>query len=505
MNMTSMDIAKTSIPQIVARIHRSMSTGELVVESRSRGMRKLNFWYGHLLAIRVDDPARRWGQWLLEKNLISPWDMDLALTQVKNDAAIGLVLSRMGLVGEHELRQHLQDWMFNEWKSVCETREGNATWNPTDVRPDVFILPDLSTGDWIARVIRELPEDFPLRNYLPGSQYLSNPRLEDRIIDAHVYKAEKLLFEAVASGQPLETVANRYHLETHVVERITFLFLTLGWIVPAQPSEDKDVQKREEIFSTTGTFTLSAGRGLPDPKQIMETALSMQTMKPHEVLGVSPDAGIIDIAKRYQEKFQIYHPAHYIGKVTTDPNVVKALIQIQARLKESYMNLSKPVQPYPSPNEGETSQPSTIPHEDSLSLEHAQTAYRTYSEARQLLMKGEARGAVQLLEQAIRLKSDEALYWERLGDAYVNMQEWKKAENAYKKAWKLQPLNIDIPLSLARLYWQFDKPALAAKWAREALNLDPSNVQVQKLIALLDNSKKERTKKTPFWKRFIRN
>ena len=132
--------------------------------------------------------------------------------------------------------------------------------------------------------------------------------------------------------------------------------------------------------------------------------------------------------------------------------------------------------------------------EDEPAIEHAKTAYKIYMNARKALLGGRYVEASRLLAKAVRMKPDQAMYWERLGDAYVRLKKYKEAVDAYQKAWQHQPYNLDVAVALARLYWQFQKPALAARWAREALKIDPDNQQVRKFLEQIEGHKKGREK-----------
>jgi predicted negative regulator of RcsB-dependent stress response len=52
--------------------------------------------------------------------------------------------------------------------------------------------------------------------------------------------------------------------------------------------------------------------------------------------------------------------------------------------------------------------------------------------------RGDNEEAIRLLEAAVKVKSDEAIIAEHLGDAYLRHQMWQKAQKMYLKASQLE-------------------------------------------------------------------
>jgi Tfp pilus assembly protein PilF len=66
------------------------------------------------------------------------------------------------------------------------------------------------------------------------------------------------------------------------------------------------------------------------------------------------------------------------------------------------------------------------------------------------------------LEQAVRYAPTSAVAWMNLGNAYRGLKEFEKAEDAYRKALKLDPRLNDANYDLAILYLDGDKPGIPA-------------------------------------------
>ena len=495
-SITTYDLKEHSPARLFARLHHRCATGE--VQLPGRGSTPLRMWLrnGQLVAILADNPERRWAQWLLQKNLVPPWALDLALTQVRIDRPIGQVLTRMGLIGAEEFKTYFSEWLYSLLLEMMRRTDGTATFNP-DAEIPLFPSPDIPFGNWIAQAIRDLPDDYPFMNYLPGDRFIINEFGDEHLVNVRIYKAEKIFFESLAEGRSIHEIARSFHVSPAVVTRAAFLFYTLNWLKPA-PDDFEQTQpfSLEKILSSTAVLSPVSPENLPSRETILNMAKTMAQKDPFHRLELEPGAPRESIYKAYFERVRLFHPDVVARHHGEDTELIHAVLQLRHLWREAFDVLvrqreEKPATPTPAREESERM------------AEDAQRAYSAYVEARQHLSAGRHRDAVRALERAIRYKENEALYWERLGDALIELKEWKRAERAYRRAWELQPYNIDIPISLARLYWQFNKPALAARWAREALGIDPDNHQVQNLIRMLEDAHATRKKGRSLWKRIF--
>ncbi len=69
-------------------------------------------------------------------------------------------------------------------------------------------------------------------------------------------------------------------------------------------------------------------------------------------------------------------------------------------------------------------------------------------------------GAVQELELAVKYGPRSAGAWLNLGNAYRGLQQFEKAEQAYRKAQELEPSLSDVSFNLAVLFLDVEKPGL---------------------------------------------
>lgn len=92
-----------------------------------------------------------------------------------------------------------------------------------------------------------------------------------------------------------------------------------------------------------------------------------------------------------------------------------------------------------------------------------------YQAGTESLMQGEYTDALANLQQSIKMESDSAKAWSNLGLAYAGKEEFKKAEDSWKKALKIDPKWTDARANLGALYVQTKRYGEAEKQLKLAL------------------------------------
>lgn len=494
MNTHIWDFKHTSFGEIVRDLHIQKRTGTLKITLPGGGDRLFKFLRGQLIRTITNIPYERWGQWLIQKQYVSPWDVDLAVTQVKEAIPVGQILQKMGLLSPQEIESYIREWATEIWTHTFVLTEGHAEFHNEYIKlteNDFYLL---NIPQALADSVRNLPLSFPFARYLPGKKFTVNADPGTRLSSIRIYKGERMIAESLSEGYEIEKIAQLFNLESAVVERVAYMLILLNWIQPLRVEQDDSYMTFEKILVQTG-YNKHAQKPILTKKEILHFARVIEKQNPFEIFGIDENAGTRIIIERYHDLYDAFSDDPYIEKYGMDEELLGALQNIRKAINDAYRFLRRP-QYRSQYREHEKAEKAN--HKEIL---HIQTAYRKYSEARQLIMEGRSDEAIHMLKQATQLHPEQSLYWERLGDAYVAKGDIHKAEKAYLKAWELQPYNVDIPLALARIFLKVQKPLLARKWARRAKEIDPFNEQV---IRFLNSIEEKTSEKLPWWKKLVR-
>ena len=90
--------------------------------------------------------------------------------------------------------------------------------------------------------------------------------------------------------------------------------------------------------------------------------------------------------------------------------------------------------------------------------------------------------ALPFFESAVRKSPQNPRYWVNLGQTYLELQTWSKAEEALSKALSLQPDQIDALRASSRLWWQQQNYPAALDVFQKLKNLEPDQPEHDRWI-----------------------
>jgi tetratricopeptide (TPR) repeat protein len=92
-------------------------------------------------------------------------------------------------------------------------------------------------------------------------------------------------------------------------------------------------------------------------------------------------------------------------------------------------------------------------------------------------------GAVEQIEQALKLDPERSVTYANLGALELSRGKKEAAEQAFKKAVELDPRSIPANLALSNFYWLANEPAAAEAAFKKTLAIDPRNLAANRLLA----------------------
>lgn len=121
-------------------------------------------------------------------------------------------------------------------------------------------------------------------------------------------------------------------------------------------------------------------------------------------------------------------------------------------------------------------------------IKDTKTAQKLEDQQRTLKTADEVERAVAYKKEELEKKPDDWRLWRDLGDLEARLKAWDRAEEAYRKAIALEPVNPTLKMSLGNLaFKKFDERILALKTAIKA---DPAGAEAKGRLAQVE---KERT------------
>ncbi len=114
----------------------------------------------------------------------------------------------------------------------------------------------------------------------------------------------------------------------------------------------------------------------------------------------------------------------------------------------------------------------------------AQDAGELYRLGARRLEEHNLAGAIEALEQCVRLKPDNAAAWKALGVAYAETGDYQSSETPFRTACRLQPALPDACHYYGRTLYLQNRFRPALEVLRNALTDDRTNAQIHRLIAL---------------------
>lgn len=233
-------LSEKNLLELLMDWHKSGSTG-LITLTRGQVQKAVLMNSGSILRAQSNVDGEKLGNILVKRNLISPWDLEVALSQVQtNHRRLGQVLLGMSALKESVLNQTLVSQTRDIIFSMLDWQEGEYT-----QRADVDLsresqFEQLFTPEIILQGIRRIADLVlllrPLGN-LEAKMRLSPDYLE-RIRNVTLLTEEKSLLALLHKPSSLKELVTVSHLDKMVVYRSVAGLLAIGVLQREAPSAE---------------------------------------------------------------------------------------------------------------------------------------------------------------------------------------------------------------------------------------------------------------------------
>jgi curved DNA-binding protein CbpA len=224
---------------------------------------------------------------------------------------------------------------------------------------------------------------------------------------------------------------------------------------------------------------------IKDKKLAEVIAMSEQlpTMDYYQILKVPDNASSYQIKLSYFRLAREYHPDCFSKDLPSD--IKEKVEDVFAHIKKAYDTLGEEKKKH-----GYDSKREVTPDLSGKELE--KEADIKYRQGRTLCNQERYEEAIKVLEEAVRLKKNKAIYFLVLGKAKSKVPPFhKKAEEDFQKAIMLEPSNPECYVGLGTYYKGEGLSDKAKKQFKKALEVDPVNQTALKELGLTEKSKKK--------------
>jgi len=217
--------------------------------------------------------------------------------------------------------------------------------------------------------------------------------------------------------------------------------------------------------------------------EVIELIEQLPTMDYYQILNVPDNSSPYQIKLSYFRLAREYHPDCFSKDLPSD--IKEKIEDVFAHITNAYDTLGdeKKKQDYDSKREAS-------PELSGTELE--KKADIKYRQGRTLYNQERYEEALKLLEEAVRLKKNKAIYFLVLAKAKSKVPPFhKKAEEHFQQAIKLEPSNPECYVGLGTYYKEEGLLDKAKKQFKKALEVDPEHQIALKELGLTEKPKKK--------------
>lgn len=460
------ELSDYPIARVLITLNRAGETGILTVTT-PRFTKKVYFQKGDAIFAASTLEDDRLGEMLLKAGKINLEQYHKSVELLKKTGKRqGTILVELGYLTPKELFSSVKQQVKEIIYSLFNLDHGEYEFIPGPLPTEEVITLRMSIGNLIYEGIKRISNWSMLKKQIPDSLVpclSSNPL--SLFQDIEFSDADKKVLALIDGRRTVKQIIDNAWISPFDVLKILYTLYCLGVIEEVKPVKEEELVTLsiEELFKPV---VIEEDLFI---KKVNELFENMNRMNYFELLGVSEDAGIKTLTKRYFELTKEFHPDKSYNY--SDPSLKDKLSSIIESITTAYNTLKDPesrkryiatisgeelkIQTTPKPTKGVTAQPEL---QNALSM----------------IKNGKPSEAIPILQGILKREPGNAEARNYLALAYLKKGDYKLAETAMLEALKLKPTS-EYYTNLGLIYIKLRALQDAAQAFQRALELNPSN------------------------------
>jgi hypothetical protein len=228
------DLAQTSLPEILVKIHRYRVPGVLEFR-RGDEVKRVFFDKGHIIFATTNQLTESLGDKLVRVGRITQDEYDESVRRMKiTGKRHGVTLVEMKLLTAEEMFNYVREQIEEIVLSIFTWTTGTVAFTPGRDKNLEFVKVDIPVPAAVLRGARVLPDAKALVAKL-GTRTTLFERATTDVEQIVLSEAEQHLLDAVDGRRALADLVNVPALPAADNARILYAFLALGLIAPHEP------------------------------------------------------------------------------------------------------------------------------------------------------------------------------------------------------------------------------------------------------------------------------
>jgi len=433
--------------------------------------RYLFFHDGFLVFAKITHPQELLGEVLFKLGKISKQTYSEIDSYIDPSLRLGESLMKEGLLTEDDLYAGLAYQMREITLNIFPYFNGKFKFQERGKFEEEEFKSKITIPDLIEEGIRRMKFHPQLEKFMVKK--VPFPKSQD--FTDRLTEEEKKIIGTIDEHSSAEDLFHSGNFDPKFFWTSLYLSYCLN-IIDIKDAEEAPVKKEKAekvVFEVT------------DEKlaEVIKMSEKLPTMDYYQILKVPDNSSPYEIKLSYFRLSREYHPDCFSKDLPSD--VKEKVEDVFAHISNAYDTLGdeKKKQDYDSKREASP---------DLSGKELEKEADIKYRQGRTLYNQERYEEALKLLEEAVRLKKNKAIYFRMLAMAKSKVPPFhKKAEEDFQKAIGLEPSNPECYIGLGTYYKGEGLLDKAKKQFKKALEVDPEHKIALKELGLAEKPKKK--------------
>jgi len=465
------DLREYPIAQIFISLNRTGMTGVFTVAT-PRFTKKVYFKDGDAIFAASNLEDDRLGEMLLKWGKINLQQYDRSVELLKKTGKRqGQILVELGYLTPKELYWAVKEQVREIIYSLFNLDHGEYEFVPGPLPTEEVITLRMSIGNLIYEGIKRTTNWSLIRRALPDNLV---PRLSSNPLslfqEIKFSETDKKIFTLIDGKRTVKQIIDNSWISPFDALKILYTLYCLEVIEEVRPEEEEMVTlSLEELFRPIvveeDVFV----------KKVNEFYEKLGSANYFELLGVSDDADIKTITKRYFDLTKEFHPDKSYS--FSDPSLKEKLTAIVNSLTTAYNVLKDPAS-REAYIRGITKRPEIRGESEAGELKRAID----------LIKQGSPSSAIPVLKDLVKRSPQNPEIKNYLALAYLKTGQYGPAEEVMKEAIRLKP-SSEYFTNLGLIYIKAKKSKEAEEAFQKAIEINPQNEKARQYLEKLKKGK----------------